>query len=339
MRLVSSRHRIGVEVTERSDKSLFPDLLADSSSKTLTVKLHREKLTMVSLTLIFLSAVVGLAALLPNPAINLQPPTPLLLPFNISSSSPTITPSSSASSSVNFAAETPKCMGPRYGYDLERQSCLDALLSIAPDSTTRHTYGARTRGNFEVQLPYRFLSTDGLCAIDIEVVSGKSSDVSDWAEISEKAQQLVDRCVLLVPNFRHTMGGSIRNVGSDGNLIIVLRSYVADVTCRSYPPYLDGGRCSNLLGTIPVGRKGVEFSRTGISGEGRMIIPEGKTFTESQHVCTATVDLIDQEADSCSWTDLWAGAVAVDRMCVQNGKAGMSFGHGKKGQLTIELGP
>lgn len=294
---------------------------------------------MALLTLFSLTAVVAMAAPSPNPALNLQLPTPLRLPFNISSSSSTTMPSSSASSSKTLGLETPKCAGARYGYNLGRQSCLDAFISIPPDDITFHTYGARTHGDFGVQLPYRFLSADGLCAIDIEVGLGKSWDLSNWAEISEKAKLLVDRCVLLVPNRRHTMGGIIGNVGIEGKLSIVVRSYVSDVTCRNYPPYVDGGRCSNVLGTLPVAKRGVLFSRTGIPGKGSIIIPDGRNFTEPQDVCTATIDLIDQEADMCSWSDLWAGGVAVDKICVQNGKAGMSFGHGKNGQLTIELGP
>ena len=45
---------------------------------------------------------------------------------------------------------------------------------------------------------------------------------------------------------------------------------------------------------------------------------------ESTSKCTATVDLLNADRETGSWRELWAGAVAVNEICVKNGKAGMS---------------
>lgn len=45
--------------------------------------------------------------------------------------------------------------------------------------------------------------------------------------------------------------------------------------------------------------------------------------------CTATVDLLNADKQTSSWRELWAGAVAVNDMCVKKGKAGASFGQGR----------
>ena len=45
--------------------------------------------------------------------------------------------------------------------------------------------------------------------------------------------------------------------------------------------------------------------------------------------CVLTVNLAHGIREKCTWLDLWRGAIAVDKMCVQNGKTGVSFEHGK----------
>ena len=250
--------------------------------------------------------------------------------FNISNQSlPSITFSNTTNGGLS-ASDIPRC-NVRYGYDLNRQSCLDAWRSIPTDDTAWHTFGRRLRGDFEFPAPYRFLSADGLCAIDVSVSPGGDHDTAQWTEISTKAKSVLDACVMENPGTRQTTGGAISHVGKNGNLYIKLSDYKADVTCRSYPPYLDRGRCSYLLGTLPVSGKQLIFSKEEN--------PVGVKCSEPEGLCTVIIDLEDQEDDSCSWADLWAGAVAVEKICVQKGKAGMAFGLGKDGRLTVEMGP
>ena len=53
-------------------------------------------------------------------------------------------------------------------------------------------------------------------------------------------------------------------------------------------------------------------------------ILDGKGFTEAEGVCTVMVNLEDETG---TWMNLWGGKVAVDVVCVKDGKAGISFGH------------
>lgn len=291
----------------------------------------------MSLLAVFVFAAgLGLCSTFPNPALPLQYLTQPSFPFNSSNQTSSFTLSLNASKTTLLATTKPRCVGGRFGYELNLQSCIEAWRSISADDQTRFTFGARTMGHFEVPLPYRVLSPDGLCAIDIKEHQGAKWDSATWAEISVKASEVVDYCVRL---HSQKLGGSIGGVGAKGALSVAVKSYKPDVTCRSYPPYVDRGRCSIVLGMLPIARVPFVFTRTGSTGPRRVKIPDGKNFTEPEGVCTAVVDLEDDKDDTGSWLDLWAGAVAVNAMCVKDGKAGMSFGHGEHGRLTIEFGP
>ncbi len=297
---------------------------------------------MFLLAFFFALTIARLSSSSPRPAVGLQLPSQQIFPFDNSSSFPLYTPSSNTTSTNSLTSDEPRCLGARYGYDLPRSSCLDAWRSI-PTDDEQHTFGSRSGGTFEYQLPYRFPSRDGLCAIDvIDTRGGEVWDYSSWAGVSKRAKELLDYCVLYPPSSRKTtlpVGGVIGGVGTSGELGVTLRSYHPDVTCRTYPPYDDGGRCLTLLGILPISQKSFVFSRTGRPGDRKVTVPDGKEYTEPKRICTARIDLEDEEDDTASYLDLWAGAVAVDRMCVNEGKAGMSFGLGYNGRLTVELGP
>lgn len=45
--------------------------------------------------------------------------------------------------------------------------------------------------------------------------------------------------------------------------------------------------------------------------------------------CIVEVQLVETDNVKCSWYELWAGAVAVNKLCVEVGESGISYGHGK----------
>lgn len=63
--------------------------------------------------------------------------------------------------SLNGTSKTPSCDGGQFGYDLDKDSCIDAWARIPTDSRTV-TYGARFSGDFEAPLPVRYLSRKSL---------------------------------------------------------------------------------------------------------------------------------------------------------------------------------
>ena len=108
-----------------------------------------------------------------------------------------------------------ECSGARFGFDLVRESCLDALSSLPLDGTLR-TFGQRFKGASEIVLPRRYLSADGLCAIDVSnVKSYPYGDTATNAEIRSGVQRLVNQCVMRgSQKLGHKpVGGSIRSLG------------------------------------------------------------------------------------------------------------------------------
>ena len=90
-----------------------------------------------------------------------------------------------------------------YGTELSLTSCTNAWGKIPQDSEV-YTYGLRADiaagAHFDVGLPLRFLSDDGLCAIDIHAKhnSGAQLAAGESArniEVSEAAKVVLDLCV------------------------------------------------------------------------------------------------------------------------------------------------
>ena len=118
-------------------------------------------------------------------------------------------------SSVTNPAGYVECYGSRFGIDLSKQSCVDALGSLPVDITLR-TFGQRDKGPFDILLPRRYLSSDGLCAIDISNAKRHPfGDSATSAEIQAGAHRLVNQCVLRGSRKMgyRPVGGSIRDLG------------------------------------------------------------------------------------------------------------------------------
>jgi len=91
-------------------------------------------------------------------------------------------------------------------------SCLNVLASIPSDDIVR-TYGPRTLVTYEVPLPHRWLSDDGLCAIDVDRSKSGFEDRASGADIYDAAKLLVDRCVINRSYTTSAIGGILNQVG------------------------------------------------------------------------------------------------------------------------------
>ena len=108
-----------------------------------------------------------------------------------------------------------ECNSARFGLNLPRQSCIGALHSLPADNVLR-TLGQRDKGTFNVPLPRRYLSADGLCAIDImniKIPPFRGSATNK--EIFDGAQMLVNQCVVRGSRRQEyaPVGGIIRHLG------------------------------------------------------------------------------------------------------------------------------
>lgn len=127
-----------------------------------------------------------------------------------------------------------QCNGDLYGRQLPFMSCLGALVFL-PDMPQRFSFGPKTQGQWNFEVPYRLLSGessgqvplseieigaaanklltgilgDGLCAIDLELNSNALSDRAKGTDLVKAGQWLLTECY-----GDHQQGGIIRNLGN-----------------------------------------------------------------------------------------------------------------------------
>ena len=117
----------------------------------------------------------------------------------------------SSNLTANLRPGIPVCSNIIYGDGLDWHSCRNAWTKI-PRTTDRIAYGARNyRGFKDFTAPIRYLSDDGLCAIDITLSVKRDHtslawDVTTGLDLSERGDDLLDQCV----KFRGE-GGAVRD--------------------------------------------------------------------------------------------------------------------------------
>lgn len=104
--------------------------------------------------------------------LGIAPLPPIQQMYHPSNSSRSSLPSIADLLSANRSYSTPsshslhgtniQCLRGRYGTIDNPESCLKAFHDIPTDSKERYTFGLRSLGFFEVQLPHRFLSRTSL---------------------------------------------------------------------------------------------------------------------------------------------------------------------------------
>ena len=93
----------------------------------------------------------------------------------------------------NLTAGGTVCMS-RLGTGLSEVSCQNAWLKIDRHSSLPESFRQRPTSS-NTPLPFRYLSDDGICAIDIVSSDGTSGDVSTGMEIAQQVNLLIDHCV------------------------------------------------------------------------------------------------------------------------------------------------
>lgn len=94
----------------------------------------------------FAAFVLALPSITVVPALTLTSPS-LILPVG------------SANANMTSLEYTYQCDGPRYGYDVDRASCAEALSQSDASSRVSQSYGQRFTGPFDVKLPRRYISS------------------------------------------------------------------------------------------------------------------------------------------------------------------------------------
>ena len=153
-----------------------------------------------------------------------------------------------------------------YGTGLNLDSCKNAWEKIPLDSEP-YIYGVRpdiaAGAHFDVGLPLRFLSEDGLCAIDIRATREAEpqlalGDSAKNIEVSEAAKVVLDQCV----SIRH-QGGSIAGFSQRDLLTLFITKYEPKAVCEPTSeeiPFIPF--CERVLQTMPARKQKETFAFT-----------------------------------------------------------------------------
>ena len=204
---------------------------------------------------------------------------------------------------LNVSSGEPYYCRSNYGVGVLSASCMNAWQQIPRDSEPR-LYGLRADfaagAHVDVGLPLRYLSDDGLCAIDIRSKYDndpelKMADLAKNIEVSQAAKVVLDRCVR-----EQRMGGSISGFSRRNLLVLVMTSYEPKAICdhASFEPPFEPF-CRKVLQIMPARRKKDVFAfradRQGLA-PGSSLLPRTVTFRQSD---TLLMPFVSSEA-ACS---------------------------------------
>lgn len=200
-------------------------------------------------------------------------------------------------------------------------SCKDAMTLLPQDPYSlilriKRSYGPRTQGTWDVNLPSRLISSDGKCIIDYAQTSSPShvtnGDLLAAATIIQ--QECIDKDV-------PPWGGVAHDMGDEGNFIFTVQAYNPPfIRCTNTPPALRPvtASCQTILNTMNASTAKTTFGAAGVADVDETL---PQVLTEPTGQCTITIDTIAPD-DKAEWYDLWQAAVALDGMCARGGRMG-----------------
>ncbi|KAL8738329.1 MAG: hypothetical protein Q9181_000872 [Wetmoreana brouardii] len=207
------------------------------------------------------------------------------------------------------------CDGARYRGNLRTPSCVDAFSTI-PRLQHFQTFGARIgAGAYDVALPQRFISGDGLCIIEIVLKDGATKGQAKYADILKSGRDLLFNCA------QRGVGGIATDIGTDGALGLIMTSYVPRVECDAEVPVPPIGNCKNNLIDRMMTSSVQKYFGNKRDRYGRPDIILPKFLREIGGKCMAVLQSLG-DTDLSSWYQIWEGAQAVYGMCLRFGRTG-----------------
>ncbi|KAI4173471.1 MAG: hypothetical protein LQ348_006577 [Seirophora lacunosa] len=257
----------------------------------------------------------------PNISWPLESPSPILDPSSDATNLNTSTHSNSMLT----------CSGTRYGRNLRLASCLQ-IWGIMSAYTVPRSFGERNTGDWDAPLPFRYLSLDGLCAIDLSHAAGTLGDTIAPVDLKEAARLIIQICIAVEPN----EGGLVTGLGVNKALSLRIVPYRPTVTCgpdNTGPPELS---CRDVIDKMPANNKRQVFGPRDQQG---VTVPLPWAYTTGRRRCGAIVDAVEEGriTDEGDWYKIWAAANAVDFMCCQQGRRGVATALGDNKRLYVEL--
>ncbi|CAF9942872.1 MAG: hypothetical protein ALECFALPRED_010171, partial [Alectoria fallacina] len=151
--------------------------------------------SLLSHLLVVISTVLATALLSPDQSYEVH-----LLEAPSDASSHTILVNASALSlnASDLNAMRAQCSGTKFGTSLNATSCRNAIYFI-PAEHEQRSFGARdfahSGATYDVELPYRWLSQDGLCSVQVFLIAPATVAHASTYQIWRGAEAVLRRCV------------------------------------------------------------------------------------------------------------------------------------------------
>ncbi|KAI4172995.1 MAG: hypothetical protein LQ348_006658 [Seirophora lacunosa] len=222
-----------------------------------------------------------------------------------------------------------QCGGRQFGTGLQYRSCLDAFSSFPfGGSDDPMDVGRRETGMYDQNLPWKWVSSDGRCVLDIVMKGPAAYETTTGREIARAAWKLINECV----RDQQGQGGVVQGIGRSGALGIFIRSYdPRSVECGSVvAPGWNPTDCNALMDTIfadvappktwgPRHQPGVD---------------NGLPYVFFTPVWGAYGQPV---RDTMTYYDMWTAGVMLAGMCARPGKAGKFELLGRERKLWVLL--
>lgn len=144
-----------------------------------------------------------------------------------------IPPSVVENTSLPLSSITYVCGDNYYGSGAFANSCDEAVrtMAVVPGPAAHQfTWGERDMGHYDIPLPQRWYSSDGLCYIEMELVNGQQPALASQSQVVAGAETVIDGCIR---GNEDPKGGLAENISECvGPDLHVLRQQVLNVVFR-----------------------------------------------------------------------------------------------------------
>ncbi|CAL8580387.1 hypothetical protein XPA_006115 [Xanthoria parietina] len=229
-----------------------------------------------------------------------------------------------------------QCRGPSFGTGLNYDSCRDAFATFRYGSDNIPVLiGQRGTGTYAHNLPWRWISGDGLCTFDVIKRSAVIAEETTGIEVARSAWNLMNKCV----RDQGGIGGIISGIGRTGGLSILIRKHdPANVVCWNAPKqYYGPESCGHMLGHIKADIAPlVTWGPRNVPGVDREL-PSTFGAAPPYNCQLRIMGIAPNTIDKMSYYDMWQTASALAGMCARFGKTGTHRHLGTKRHLWMQL--
>ncbi|KAL2055957.1 hypothetical protein ABVK25_003599 [Lepraria finkii] len=209
------------------------------------------------------------------------------------------------------------------GEGLTVQSCIQAYnvmtsyLTRLSHTRTKVTIGTRSQGIFDIPDRIRFLSPQGICAIDVGLAYDQA-DSTTTIELASAATALLNQCV---EGYAEPQGGEIVSLGEKRQIDMEFHfnPMITLPQCKNPPPTGPPAQsCLSLLQSMPLGRSEQSFGLRGSNAD--VELPRALHGADGR--CTLTLNTRGP-IDWVTWDDIYEAVVEIDAICVRQGIRGV----------------